>query len=57
MFNGYWRECRLVTVDPGKRRMEILAEGQSEFVILTRHSSVLCNNLTTILLIDYTQIN
>ena len=37
--------------------MEILAEGQSEFVILTRHSSVLCNNLTTISLIAYTQIN
>ena len=37
--------------------MEILAEGQLEFVILTRHSSVLCNNLTTISLIDYTQIN
>ena len=57
MFNGYWRECRLVTDDRGKRRIEILAEGQSEFVILTRHSSVLCNNLTTISLIDYTQIN
>ena len=38
--------------------MEILAEGQSEFVIiLTRHSSVLCSNLTTIALIAYTKIN